>query len=78
MDTQRYINNIIAQCFGLHEVARSEGQLTETGWYWADSQDNYRYSDWSGPFATSQDAIDAGIEYRKNIIKQFTKEGFLK
>jgi len=59
-----FVKGITTEYFSDKDLTKSQGQVTQKGWYWADKWDNARYGDWTGPFTTHQLAINAGIEYR--------------
>ena len=72
-EKKKYINGIIAEYFDITELSQSKGQIEQTGWYWADKDDNARYGDWHGPFPTKKNAIEAGKFHRENIVRQYTE-----
>ena len=56
----KYINEICAIQFRGKEVQDKDIPIEKAGWYWADSEDNARYTDFTGPFDSQEKAIDHG------------------
>jgi hypothetical protein len=68
---KRYIGNITAQAFGDAEVKDPQIDITQAGWYWADAEDNARYSDWKGPYSSREEALNAGKDYRTSEVEDW-------
>lgn len=73
---EAYIDGITAKYFDEREVKDSHITISKKGWYWADDKDNARYSDWSGPFETKEQALTAGKSIRKLALENMKESGF--
>ena len=69
---QRFVNGIRTTYFGWHEVEDPKIDIDEAGWYWADKDDNWRYSDWTGPFDSATAAAKAGKAERAYISRNWS------
>ena len=56
----KYINALCAMNFRGKEIQDKDIPIDKAGWYWADSEDNIRYTDFTGPFNSKEKAIDHG------------------
>ena len=52
----KYINALCAQHFRGKEIQDKDILIDKAGWYWADSEDNIRYTDFTGPFNSKEEA----------------------
>lgn len=73
---ETYINNVTAEYFGPDKLKESQ-QHTEEGWYWADKDDNARYSDWIGVYPTRKTAIDAAKQFRIDALNEMILMGLI-
>jgi len=73
----KYINALCAQHFRGKEIQDKDILIDKAGWYWADSEDNIRYTDFTGPFNSKEKAIDHGRMTRVIDLQRMIRLGVM-
>ena len=73
----KYINALCAINFREKEIKDKNIPIEKVGWYWADSVDNIRYTDFTGPFDSQAKAIDHGRMTRVVDLQRMIRLGII-